>query len=299
MMVQGRVGGKTMEKLIITVAVTGGVTTRQQNPHLPHTPEEIAEAAVESWRAGAAMVHLHARNPVTGECAHKSDLFKEAIRIIRQECDLIINTSTGAGPGVSLEERIGIVPELSADPEVKPEIASLNCGSLNFGMLNRKKREFVLNDVQMNPWSSLLHFADTMKQYGVKPEIEIYDAGMVNNAMVLHSIGALREPLHFSFVLGVLGGMQPTIDNLVFLKNSIPRDATWSLIAIGLSIYTLGPAAIGAGGHVRVGFEDCIHIAKGVLAESNAQMVAKMKRIAEEMGREVASPAEARKILGL
>ena len=288
-----------MEKLIITAAVTGSLTTRQHNPNLPHTPTEIAKAAIESWKAGASIVHLHVRDPLTGERVHKVELFRETIRIIRNECDMIINTSTGAGPGMSLEERIGIIPALSTDPKVKPEMASLNCGSLNFGMLNRKSREFILNDVQMNPWGSMLHFANTMKQSNVKPELEIYDAGMINNAIVLHSIDALKAPLHFQFVLGVLGGIQATIDNLVFLKNSIPKDATWSVCAIGLSIYALGPAAIGLGGHVRVGFEDCVHIAKGVLAESNAQMVAKMVRFSQEMGREVAIPAETRRIIGL
>jgi len=288
-----------MEKTIITAAVTGGLTTRQQNPNLPHTPNEIAKAAINSYKAGAAIVHLHVRDPLTGERIHKVGLFKETIRIIRQECDMIINTTTGVGPDATLEERIAIIPELSADPKVKPEMASLNCGSLNFGMLNRKTREFILNDVQMNPWSSLLHFADTMKECGVIPELEIYDAGMINNALVLQSLDALSEPLHFQFVLGVLGGMQPTVENLVFLKSSIPQGATWSLCAVGLNIYSLGPAALAAGGNVRVGFEDCVHISKGVLAESNAQIVAKMARFAEEMGREIATPAEARKILNL
>ena len=288
-----------MEKTIITAAVTGGLTTRQQNPNLPHTPNEIAKAAIDSYKAGAAIVHLHVRDPLTGERIHKVGLFKETIRIIRQECDMIINTTTGVGPDATLEERIAIIPELSADPKVKPEMASLNCGSLNFGMLNRKTREFILNDVQMNPWSSLLHFADTMKECGVIPELEIYDAGMINNALVLQSLDALSEPLHFQFVLGVLGGMQPTVENLVFLKSSIPHGATWSLCAVGLNIYSLGPAALAAGGNVRVGFEDCVHISKGVLAESNAQIVAKMARFAEEMGREIATPAEARKILNL
>jgi 3-keto-5-aminohexanoate cleavage enzyme len=207
--------------------------------------------------------------------------------------------TTGVGPDTPLSERISVIPELSADPRVKPEMASLNCGSLNFGMLNRKTREFILNDVQMNPWASLLHFADTMKECGVIPELEIYDAGMINNALVLQSLDALSEPLHFQFVLGVLGGMQPTVENLVFLKSSIPQGATWSLCAVGLNIYSLGPAALAAGGNVRVGFEDCVHISKGVLAESNAQIVAKMARFAEEMGREIATPAEARKILNL
>lgn len=289
-----------MEKLIITVAVTGGLTTRRQNPNLPHTPAEIARAAVDSWKAGASVVHLHVRDPLTGERVHRADLFKETIRIIREECDIIINTTTGVGPNAPLEERIAIIPELSADPKLKPEMASLNCGSLNFGILNRKKREFILNDVQMNPWGSLLYFADTMKQYGVKPEIEIYEAGMINNAQVLLSLEALVEPLHFQFVLGVLGGMQVTVDNLVFLKNSIPGNATWSVCAIGgVNIYSIGPVAIAAGGNVRVGLEDSVLISEGTVAESNAQMVAKIARFSEEMGRQVAKPAEARRILGL
>jgi 3-keto-5-aminohexanoate cleavage enzyme len=288
-----------VEKTIITVAPTGSLTTKKQNPNLPYTPAEIARSAVDSWKAGASVAHLHVRDPLSGERVHKAELFKETIRIIRGESDLIINVTTGAGPDTPLAERIGVIPELSADPAVKPEMASLNCGSLNFGILNRKNREFILNDVQMNPWKSLLHFADTMKQCGVIPELEIYDAGMINNALVLRSLEALSEPLHFQFVLGVLGGMQPTVENLVFLKSSIPQGATWSLCAVGLNIYSLGPAALAAGGNVRVGFEDCVHISKGVLAESNAQIVAKMARFAEEMGHEIATPAEARKILNL
>jgi 3-keto-5-aminohexanoate cleavage enzyme len=288
-----------MDKLIITVAVTGSLTTRQQNPNLPHTPEEIAEAAIESWRAGASIVHLHVRDPLTGNPVHKTELFKETIRLIRRECDIIINTSTGAAPGMSAEERISVVPGLAADPEVKQDMASLNCGSLNYGMLSRKKREFFFNDVQMNPWSTMLNFADTMKEWGVKPELEVYDAAMINNAVVLQSLDALKEPLHFSFVFGVLGGLQPTVDNLVFLKNSIPRNATWSVCSVDLSIYTVAPVAIACGGHVRVGLEDCIRISKGILADNNAQMVAKMKHIAEQLGREVATTEEARIILSL
>ncbi len=288
-----------MEKTIITVAVTGSLTTRQQNPHLPHTPEEIARSTIESWRAGAAVVHLHVRDPLTGGCVHEANLFKEVIRILRNECDIIINVTTGVGPNTPPQERIAVVPALAADPASKPEMASLNCGSINVGFLDRKKREFILNDVQMNPWSTILHFADTMKQWGVKPELEVYDSAMINNVQVLHSLGALEEPFHFQFVLGVLGGLQPTVDNLVFLKNSIPRGSTWSLCAIGLNIFSLGPVAIASGGHVRTGFEDCVYVTPGVKAESNAQMVEKMARIAAEMGKEIATPGDARKILGL
>lgn len=288
-----------MDKLIITAAVVGALTTREQNPNVPYTPEEIARAAIESWKAGASIVHLHVRDPRTGGCVQDPHLFEDLIRKIRAECNVIINTSTGGGPGISLEQRIGIIPYLTGREGARPEMASLNCGSLNFGLLNRKKREFILNDVQMNPWASMLHFADTMKECSVKPELEIYDAGMINNATVLHSLDALREPLHFCFVLGVLGGLQPTVDNLMFLKNSIPAGATWSICIVGLPIFTLAPVAIGAGGHVRVGLEDCTYVSKGVPAKNSAELVGKIVRMAGEMGREVATVAEARKILSL
>jgi len=265
-----------MEKTIITVAITGSLTTRDQNPNIPYTPEEIANATIESCSAGAAVVHLHVREPSTGEPVQDIELFRETIRLIRKDSDIVINTSTGGGPGMSYDERIAIIPALASDEKVKPEMASLNAGSINFGILSRKKKGFVLDDVQLNPWSILLKFADTMSSHGVKPEIEIYEAGMIHNAKVLHEIDALKEPLHFQFVLGVLGGLQATVDNLIFLKNSIPPSATWSLCAVGLDMFSLGAAAIAAGGHVRVGLEDGVYISKGTLAESNAQMVNKI-----------------------
>jgi len=288
-----------MEKTIITVAITGSLTTRDQNPNIPYTPEEIANATIESYSAGAAVVHLHVREPSTGEPVQDIELFKETIRLIRKDSDIVINTSTGGGPGMSYDERIAIIPALASDEKVKPEMASLNAGSINFGILSRKKRGFVLDNVQLNPWSILLKFADTMSSHGVKPEIEIYEAGMIHNAKVLHEIAALKEPLHFQFVLGVLGGLQATVDNLIFLKNSIPPSATWSLCAVGLDIFSLGAAAIAAGGHVRVGLEDGIYISKGTLAESNAQMVNKIAGLSREMDREIATPSDARRILNL
>lgn len=288
-----------MDKMIITNSVTGSLTTRKQNPNVPYTPREITAAAVESWRAGAAMVHLHTREPETGKAVQDVALFREIIHIIRNECDVIVNVTTGGGPGMSFEQRLAVIPELSADKAYRPEVASLNCGSLNFGILNRKTREFILDDVQMNPWGNLVRFAETMKDCGVKPELEIYDSGMLNNAEVLLSLDALAQPLHYQFVLGVMGGLQPTVDNLVFLKNSTRPGSTWSLCVVGLDIYRLGAAAIAAGGHLRIGFEDCVYISRGVPAESNAQMVAKLKRMAGDMGRETATPDEARKILNL
>ncbi|MBW1691895.1 MAG: 3-keto-5-aminohexanoate cleavage protein [Deltaproteobacteria bacterium] len=288
-----------MEKTIITASVTGSLVTREQNPNIPYTPEEIARATIESYKAGAAVAHLHVRDPLTGKPVQDIELFKETIRLIRKDCDIVINTSTGGGPGMTYEERISIIPALSADENVKPEMASLNAGSLNFGILSRKKREFLLDAVQQNPWSELLKFADTMTMNGVKAEIEIYEAGMIHNAKVLHELGALNKPLHFQFVLGVLGGMQATVDNLVFLKNSIPPASTWSVCAVGLDIFPLGAAAIAAGGHVRVGLEDSVHIAKGELAQSNDQLVDKIAEISRSLGREVANAEEARIILNI
>lgn len=246
------------------------------------------------------MAHLHARDPLTGKPAHDVELYKKIIRLIRKKCDVLINTTTGGGPNMSFDHRIGIIPALSAEAEVKPELASLNAGSLNYGILSRSKKAFILDDVQMNPWTQLHRFAETMKKHGVKPEIEIYDSAMINNARVLlEELNAIVPPLHFQFVLGVLGGLQPTVPNLIFLQNSIPPGATWSLCSVGLSIFSLGPVAIAMGGNVRVGMEDGVYVSKGKLAESNAELVAKMRRMSVEMGREVATPDEARKIFGL
>lgn len=288
-----------MEKLIITVAITGSLTTKEQNPSIPYTPEDIASETIESWKAGASVVHLHVREPASGKPVQDVELFRKAIRLIRDKCDIVINASTGGGPGMSFDERLGIIPALCAEAGLSPEMASLNAGSLNFGILSRKQRRFVLDSVQTNPWGELLNFADTMTGHGVKPEVEIYEAGMVNNAKVLCEIGALKSPMHFQFVLGVLGGMQSTPENLLFLKNLIPPGSTWSLCAVGLDIFSLGPVAIAMGGNVRVGLEDCVYVAPGVLARNNAEMVAKIAKIAREMGRDIASPMEARTILGL
>ncbi len=288
-----------MEKLVITAAVTGSLATRAHNVNIPYTPEEIARAAIESFEAGAAMVHLHMRDPKTGQPRQEADLYKEAITIIRKECDMIINTTTGGAPGMSFDERLQIIPTLASDPLTRPDMASFTTGSVNFGILSRSKREFVLNAVNYNPWNEMLRFADTMKENGVKPEVEIFELGHVNNATVLQEIEALDPPLHFQFVLGVLGALQSTIDNLFYLYNSIPKNASWSLCAVGLDIFKLAPTVIALGGHVRVGLEDCIFISEGVMAESNAQMAEKVVRMAKEMGREIASPQEARKIFHL
>ena len=288
-----------MQKLVITAAVTGSLTNKAQNPALPVTPEEIAREAVASCRAGASLVHLHVRDPETGRPVQDADLFAEVIKRIRGECDIIINVSTGGGPGMSFDERIAIIPLLSADPLAKPEMASLNSGSINFGIFSATRKQFVLDSVQLNPWSELQRFGKIMKECGVKPEIEVYEAGMINNALTLEKAEALDRPFHCQFVLGVLGAMQATVENLVFLKNSLPPDSSWSVCVLGPDIFRIGPVAVAMGGHVRLGLEDSVHLVKGRLAAGNAELVAKLRGQAESMGREVASPAEARQILRL
>jgi 3-keto-5-aminohexanoate cleavage enzyme len=280
-----------MDKLVVTAAVTGSLITRDQNPCLPVTPAEIAQAAIDSRRAGAAMAHLHVRDPKTGRPVQDPALFEEVIERIRAQSDILINVSTGGGPGMSFDERIGIIPALAGKPGRKPDVASLNAGSLNFGILSARRREFVLDAVQLNPWSQLKRFAET--------EIEIYEAGMLHNARVLADIGALEHPLHFQFVLGVLGGLQPTVENLVFLKTSMTPGASWSVCATGLDIFTIGPVAVAMGGHVRVGLEDTVYVTLNKKAESNAELVEKIIAIARSMGREPAEPEEARHLLNL
>jgi len=288
-----------MDKLIITAAVTGSLTTREQNQSLPHTPREIAEATIDAYKAGASVVHLHVRDPLTGRPVQDVKLFTQTIESIREACDIVVNVSTGGAPGMTPEERIAVVPALSAKASARPEMCSLNAGSVNFGIFSRRRRAFVLDAVQLNPWSQLLHYADTMTGHGIKPEIEIYEAGMINNATFLREVGALKDPLHFQFVLGVLGAMPSTVDGLMFLRRLIPCASTWSLCTVGPEIFSLGAVAIAAGGHVRVGLEDSVYIAAGKLADSTAQMVSKIAEISKAMGRHIATPDDARSILNL
>jgi 3-keto-5-aminohexanoate cleavage enzyme len=288
-----------MEKLIITAAVTGSITTRENNPNIPYTPEEIAQAAIESYEVGAAVVHLHVRELLTGKPVQDAVLFKKVIRLIRQKCDMIICVSTGGGPNMTYDERIQVIPILSAEPDTKPELASLNAGSLNFGVYSKKNNAFLLDNIQSNAWGEIIRFARIMGENGVQPEVEIYDAAMINNARLLVEMGVLKAPLHFNFVFGVIGGLQPTIENLAFLRTSAPQDSTWCVSAVGLDIFRIGPVAIASGGHVRVGMEDGTHVSKGRQAKSNAELVEKIARFCKEMDREVASVDEARRILHL
>ncbi len=300
-----------MEKLIVTAAITGGASP-QGNPNLPKTPKEQVAATLECYDAGASVVHIHARNPETCEPQQQSRWFKEAIVPIREQCDILINVTTGGcakrvdgdrlyekQPEESVEGRISIIPELAKNPMSKPDLASFNAGSPVIDIYNRKKKEFLLKFVMVHSFPDMVHMADIMKAHGVKPEIECYDIGMINNAKFLSDLGHIDTPPYFQLVMGVLGQIPANVDNLVHMVRCVPEGSPWSVCAVGLDEFPMTTMAIIMGGHVRVGFEDNIYLSKGVPAKSNAELVEKIVRIAKELGREIATPDEARAILHL
>ena len=300
-----------MEKLIITAAITGGASP-EGNTYLPKTPKEQIQATVDAWNAGASVVHIHARNPETCKAEHRAPFFAEAIAGIKERCDIIVNCTTGGSgkrcdgdwlfnevPEESVKGRISVIPELCKDPRTKPDIASFNAGSPVIDIYSQSKDDFALKFVMVHTFPDMVYIANIMKECGVKPELECYDIGMINNCIFLRDIGALEEPLYFQCVLGVLGQIPATIDNLIHMHRSIPQGSPWSVCAVGLSEWPMATTAMLLGGHVRVGFEDNIYLSKKVQAKSNAEMVEKVVRIARELDREIASPEEARTILGL
>ena len=267
-----------MDKLIVTAAMVGAEVGKGDNPGFPVSPEEIARAAYECRQAGASIVHLHVRKP-DGTPTQDPEIFRQAIDLIKARCDVIIQVSTGGAIGMTAEERVAPVT-------LGPEMATLTTGSVNFG-----------DGVFLNKPAEIEAFARLMQEHGVKPEVEAFDMGMIETAVRLVKKGLLQPPLHFDLVMGVPGGIAGTPKNLLGMVESLPPDSTWSVAGIGRAELPLGAMAIVLGGHVRVGFEDNIHYAKGVLAESNAQLVARMVRLSREFGREVANPDEARVIL--
>ncbi|OPX38701.1 MAG: hypothetical protein B1H11_04230 [Desulfobacteraceae bacterium 4484_190.1] len=300
-----------MEKLIVTAAITGGASPKG-NPYLPKTPMEQAKAALECYDAGASVVHIHGRNPETCEPEQKVEYFEQAIVPIKEQTDMIVNVTTGGvvkrvdGDWLykkqyeeSVEGRISIIPELSRNTKSKPDLASFNAGSPVIDIYNRTKKEFLLKFVMVHSFPDMAHMADIMKENGVKPEIECYDVGMINNAKFLAELGHIEAPLYFQLVMGVLGQIPATVDNLIHMVRCIPEGSPWSVCAVGLNEWPMTTMGIIMGGHVRVGFEDNIYLSKGVKAKSNAELVEKIVGIARELGREIATPAEAREILHL
>ncbi|NMM62901.1 3-keto-5-aminohexanoate cleavage protein [Clostridium sp. P21] len=271
-----------MEKLIITAAICGAEVTKEHNEAVPYTVEEIGREAEIAYRAGASIIHLHVRED-DGTPTQDRERFRLCMEEIKRRCpEAIIQPSTGGAVGMSNEERLQPV-------DLKPEMASLDAGTCNFGG----------DDIFVNTENIIKDFGNKMISLGVKPEVEVFDKGMIDMAIRLHKKGFIKAPMHFNFVMGVNGGISATPRDLVFMAGSIPKDSTFTVSGIGKNEFQMAAMSIIMGGHVRVGFEDNVCLSRGVLAKSNGELVEKVVRLAKELGREIATPAEARQILGL
>lgn len=271
-----------MEKLIITAAICGAEVLKEHNPAVPYTVEECVREAKSAYEAGASIIHLHVRLD-DGTPTQDKERFSVIMEAIKKECpDVIIQPSTGGAVGMTDDERL-------QPTELCPEMATLDCGTCNFGG----------DDVFTNTENTIKYFGDRMIERGIKPELEVFDKSMIEMALRLHKKGHIVKPMHFDFVMGVNGGIGGDIRDFVFLRGSIPSDATYTVAGVGRYEFPLAALAIIDGGNVRVGFEDNVFLSKGVLAKSNGELVAKVVRMAKELGREIANPTEARQILGL
>lgn len=270
-----------MDPLMITVAPVGAEVTRSRTPYIPLTPEEIAEECYRAWNEGASIAHLHARDG-QGRPTQDPAVYARIIELVRAKTDLIIQVSTGGAVGMTVEERVAPV-------SLKPDMATLTCGTVNFG-----------DGIFANSMSDMEVFAQAIRDNGVKPEFELFDIGMVENQRRLWTKKLVDLPGHFDFVMGVPGGISGDPRNLMHFVSMIPQDgSTWTVAGIGRHELPLGAMAVVLGGHVRVGFEDNIYYSRGVLAKSNAELVSRMVRLARELGRPIATPSEARKVLRL
>jgi 3-keto-5-aminohexanoate cleavage enzyme len=268
------------QPLVLTAAIVGAEVTREHTPWLPITAAEIADEAARCRDAGAAVIHLHVRKP-DGSPSQSAELFGEAIARIREKTDVIVQTSTGGAVGMSVEERLGPLA-------VKPEMATLNCGTINFG-----------DDIFVNTRPDIRAIAKRIREAGSIAELECYEVGHVHEALALLKEGVIAEPLHFQFVLGVPGAIAPSEEVVRFMQSQIPQGATWAVAAVGRFQRPMTELAMRLGGHARVGLEDNIYLEKGVLAEGSAPLVARAAAYGKSLGREVVDPDRARKLLGI
>lgn len=272
-----------MENLIITAAITGSRITRETAPHIPITPQEIVQSAVECRQAGASIVHIHVRDPDTGLGTQDLEIFKQVVDPLREKTDLVLCLTTSGIPGrnIPIEERLAPI-------ELKPELASFDAGSINLG-----------ESVFINSPEFLDRAAQAMRERGVKPELEIFDLGMLITCLRMLEEKKLDAPAHFQLVLGTPWGAPAAPKSLINLYEYLPRAATWSVIGIGKSHLPMAMMALVMGGHIRVGMEDNIYFSRGIPARTNAEFVDRIVRIARECGREIATPEETRRILNL
>lgn len=270
--------------VIITVCAVGAEVTKEQTPYIPVTPDEIANDVFECYKAGASIVHLHVRDK-DGNPSQDKDIFKEVTEKIKAKCDIIIQYSTGGAVYMTVEERIqGLIN--------RPDMATLSTGSINFG-----------NEIFSNTREQMIKIATKIKENGIKPEIEIFDTGMIDNALYLIKKVYLSTPLHFDFVTGLLGGVRATKEALQYMLPLLPENSTWTVAGIGKSQFDIAKEGILLGGNIRIGMEDNIYLEKGILAKSNAELIQKAASIVNELypitHRKVATVKEAKEILGI
>ena len=303
-----------MGKAIITAAITGGIHTPSMTPYLPITPKQIADEAVRAYEAGAAAVHIHVRNPETGQPDSNIELFREVVTDIKSRCNVVVGITTGGGLGMTVAERVAPVSAL------KPELASFNAGSANFCLipqLDTMKRKgttlkypweekylrMTEDFVFSNTFKTLMETCRIFAESETMPEVEVYDVGFLYNLGYLLKQGApLKKPIFLEFVLGILGGIQPSVSNLLFLYNTAREaigDFNWSVCVAGRAELPLCTVALAMDGNARVGLEDNIWLGKGVMAKSNAELVERIISIARALSIDTATPDEARQILGL
>jgi 3-keto-5-aminohexanoate cleavage enzyme len=274
------------EKVIVTAAVTGSRPTKEMNPAVPYTPEEISQAVLECYEVGAAIAHIHVRDPETGVPAFDMELFRQVLEPIRESCDILINITTS---GLFLEGEGDELIEQRLQPlQLQPDLCSLDIGSINF-----RSRAFV------NPPAWGERAAQAMRAHGVKPEIEVFDAGHIYQAVDYVNRGLFADPAYFQLCMGARWGVAATPEDLLFMKSKLPPGAQWSVLGVGAGQIPMITMGILLGGHIRVGLEDNLYLRKGVLAESNAQLVEMAVELVHQLQFEIATPAEAREILGL
>ena len=298
-----------MDKVVVTAAITGSIHVPSMSSNLPIKPQQIVDEVVRVYEAGGAVAHIHVRNPETGQPSSDMELFREVVTDVKSKCDIVLCLSTGGGLGMTTEERVKSVSTF------KPELGSFNFGSINFGIFpaaeNIKEFKFPWEKPYLlgsedfifpNTFKTLREFSQIFTENETKPELEIYDSGMINNVAYMLQKGYLEKPVYLQFVLGILGSMPPSPGNLLFMYNlarDLIGDFSWSVCAAGRHQMPMCTMALTMGGNVRVGLEDSLYVSKGVMAKSNAEQVEKIVRIARELSLEPATPDEARQILGL
>ena len=278
------------DKVVITAALTGVAANRDQCKWIPYTPQEIGEEALNAYNAGASIVHIHGRE-YDGRPSWRVEIFREIMQEVRKRCPIIINFSTGA-VGVDKDTRVAHIREL------KPEIAALNMGTMNYAKYSQRRKNFVFSLVFQNPFDDIMFFLDTMNQNGVKPECECFDLGHLESIFPLMDMGLLKN-FEVSLVMGVVGGMAATARNLAHLATVVPPGVAWQVIGISQNQWLLIATALALGGNVRVGLEDNFYLSPDEMAQGNGPLAEKAVRMARDIGREPATVEEARIILGL